>query len=37
MPIFRRAAIAYNDSTYEAVVTKYEDRLSKRFQLLMIK
>ena len=37
MPIFRRAAIAYNDSTYEAIVTKYEDRLSKRFQLLMIK
>jgi len=35
MPIFRLATLAYGGEAYEAVIAKYEDSPSKRFQLLM--
>ncbi len=35
MPIFRLATLAYGGDAYEAVIAKYEDSSSKRFQLLM--
>jgi len=37
MPIFRQATLAYGSDAYEAVIAKYEDSLSKRFQLLFVK
>jgi hypothetical protein len=37
MPIFRQATLAYGGDAYEAVISKYEDSPSKRFQLLMAK
>jgi hypothetical protein len=37
MPIFRLATLAYGGGAYEAVITKYEDSQSKRFQLLTAK
>lgn len=37
MPIFRLATLAYGGDAYEAVIAKYEDSPSKRFQLLMHK
>jgi hypothetical protein len=37
MPIFRQAALAYGSDAYEAVIAKYEDSPSKRFQLLFVK
>jgi hypothetical protein len=37
MPIFRQAGLAYGEASYEAVVAKYEDSPSKRFQLLFVK
>jgi hypothetical protein len=35
MPIFRRATLAYGGDAYEAIIGKYEDAPSKRFQLLI--
>ena len=37
MPIFRQATLAYGSDAYEAVIAKYEDSPSKRFQLLFVK
>jgi hypothetical protein len=37
MPIFRQAALAYGGDAYEAIIAKYEDSPSKRFQLLFVK
>ncbi len=37
MPIFRQATLVFGGDAYEAVITKYEDSPSKRFQLLMAK
>lgn len=37
MPIFRQATLAYGSEAYEAVIAKYEDSPSKRFQLLFVK
>ncbi len=37
MPIFRQATLAYGGDGYEAVIAKYEDSPSKRFQLLFVK
>jgi hypothetical protein len=37
MPIFRLATLAYGGKAYEAVITKYQDSPSKRFQLLTVK
>jgi len=37
MPIFRQATLAYGTDAYEAVITKYDDSPSKRFQLLFVK
>lgn len=35
MPVFRRASLAYGGDDYEAIIAKYKDSPSKRFQLLM--
>ncbi|MFN0080267.1 MAG: alginate lyase family protein [Prosthecobacter sp.] len=37
MPIFRQATLAYGGEAYEAIIGKYEDSPSKRFQLLFVK
>ncbi len=37
MPIFREATLAFGGDVYEAVIAKYEDSPSKRFQLLFLK
>ncbi len=37
MSIFRQATLAFGGETYEAVIAKYDDSLSKRFQLLFTK
>ncbi len=37
MPIFRQATLAYGGEAYEAVIAKYDDSPSKRFQLLFTK
>jgi hypothetical protein len=37
MPIFRLSTLAYGASAYEAIIAKYEDSPSKRFQLLFVK
>ncbi len=37
MPIFRQATLAYGTDAYEAVIAKYDDSPSKRFQLLFVK
>jgi hypothetical protein len=37
MPILRQATLAYGSDAYEAVIAKYEDSPSKRFQLLFVK
>ena len=34
MPIFRQAGLVFGEASYEAIVAKYEDSPSKRFQLL---
>ena len=37
MPILRQAALAYGDPKYVAIISKYEDSRSKRFQVLFAK
>jgi hypothetical protein len=37
MPIFRLATLAYGGDAYEAIIAKYGDSSSKRFQLLFVK
>lgn len=37
MAIFRQATLAYGGEAYEAIIGKYEDSPSKRFQLLFVK
>lgn len=37
LPLLRQAALAYDAPAYEAIIAKYSDARSKRFQLLFIK
>ncbi len=37
LPIFRQATLTYGGHAYESIIAKYQDQLSKRFQLLIIR